>query len=66
MVIGDGGRQLSSTDLWMRMEMRWGKVAGNSIQRAIGGADISLPPQVSRQVSRYTTVILSDNFLKGF
>jgi hypothetical protein len=63
-VDGDGGRQISSTDSWMRKERRWGKVAGNFLQRAIGEADISLRPQVSRQVSRYSTVILSDNFLQ--
>jgi hypothetical protein len=43
-VDGDGGRQISSTDSWMRKERRWGKVAGNSLQRAIGEADISLRP----------------------
>jgi hypothetical protein len=64
-VDGDGGRQISSTDSWMRRERRWGKVPGNSVQRAIGEADISLRPQVSRQVSGYCNYVC-DNFLQGF
>jgi hypothetical protein len=64
-VDGDDGRQISTTDSWIRREMRWGKVAGNYIQRAIGEADISFRPQVLRQVSRYCKYVC-DNFLPGF